>query len=691
MSRLKVLLRGTPISDIQLDQDKEYIGGRKESCDIRLQAEKGISREHFKLKYEEGKWVLSTLSRFGEIFSLGQRVETTPLEHGQIFQVPPYEFAFKEHSDGDSVVNYNQKNSGPIDENERTVIGVTQQVPYIKMMSASGEVREMLRLEVGDAWVAGRDPSCQIIIPDQRVSKRQFEIRKNKGAYSIIDLSSVNGTFVNGTRVSTTDPYNLKSGDTISVIDNIMYFELHDPNFQYRVDRLEVPPIQAQEAVSEQPDYIEQAPEEYVQESYVDDPAAMQYMQTMDQQGYYDPYQGQGGGPYIQGDPNQQGYAAGYNQYQQAPTPEAAAATLSSWEKFKNNKPVFISTIILILVGAYFLSDYLNPAEVPVKKEQVVKSDNPFDNLSKEQQALVKQYYQTAEAANKSNSWYTAREQLEKLHKILPSGYLDSLSYEINARQGEQQIIAAQEQERRLKIKAEEDKVIADTIEKCEKIAIEGTTIAQIEECVSPLTTFDPNHPDKLRLIDKVTKLVNDKNAQIEKERLYQEKVEAMKVVFEQAENVNRQGYPKKTILAYEKVLEADLPDPNNFKALAKDRIQYIKKSQETRNKSNIANAEVFLKDGKFKQGILALREASFFDPDNREVREKIDKYTNELRNKVKVIYQEAIMDENYGYVESNGERPGAKDKWKQIIELDLEDGDYYRKAFIKLRKYGVL
>ena len=56
MSRLKVVLRGTLISEIELTPEKEYIGGRKEGCDIRLQPEKGISREHFKLKFNDGKW-----------------------------------------------------------------------------------------------------------------------------------------------------------------------------------------------------------------------------------------------------------------------------------------------------------------------------------------------------------------------------------------------------------------------------------------------------------------------------------------------------------------------------------------------------------------------------------------------------------------------------------------------------------
>ena len=154
MQRLKILLRGAQISDLSLDPDKEYVGGRKESCDIRLQAEKGVSREHFKLKFEDQNWVVSSLSRFGEIYYQGQRVENSILAVNQTFQIPPYEFLLVEQA-GTEVSSIVRKKSSDVNENEKTVIGVVQQVPYIKMMSANGEVREMLRLEVGDTWVAG--------------------------------------------------------------------------------------------------------------------------------------------------------------------------------------------------------------------------------------------------------------------------------------------------------------------------------------------------------------------------------------------------------------------------------------------------------------------------------------------------------------------------------------------------------
>ena len=103
MSRLKVLLRGTTISELILSPEKEYVGGRKEGCDIRLQAEKGISREHFKLKFADGNWQVIAISRFGDVFSLGQKVEQIELQHGQSFHVPPYDFTFLDLPESNTV------------------------------------------------------------------------------------------------------------------------------------------------------------------------------------------------------------------------------------------------------------------------------------------------------------------------------------------------------------------------------------------------------------------------------------------------------------------------------------------------------------------------------------------------------------------------------------------------------------
>ena len=686
MPRLKVLLRGAQISDLNLSPDKEYVGGRKESCDIRLQPEKGISREHFKLKFEEGRWVLTSLSRFGEIFSLGQRVEAVPLEHGQIFQIPPYEFILSDVPDSATEdVNVEAPQAG---ENERTVIGVAQQVPYIKMISANGEVREMLRLEVGDVWVAGRDPSCQIIIPDQRVSRRQFEVRKINGIYTIIDLTSVNGTFLNGTPISSTDPQPLKSGDAITVLDNTMYFELHDPNFQYRMDRIEVPPLQMLQGGNDLDNVSE---DEVMLDGDYDPNADMNYPQEVEQP-YYDDQQLNADGSPFTGMPNEQQQGEFYNFQQAPPQGPPPSGLKNAWQRFTNNKPVFISVIIVILIGVYFLVDILNPPPPPPKQVQTaLNPDDPLAKLKPEERENINLWYGNAEKALRQQSYSIAKENIDKIHAILPTGYKDSKRFEAEAANGEQTLLLQQESERREKEQAELQDLIKSTIEKCQKSISPATTVEGIEECLSPVTLNDPTNPDRERMINQVKKTIEDKRIKEEAELEKKNQIMALQEIFDNAVKIHKEGYPKKTIKAYQEVLASTLLDPKKLKEISKERIKFIQNKLEERNSNNIASADKFLSEGKLKDAIIALRGALQFDPDNQTIKDKIEKYSNDLRNQVKVIYQESIIDENFGNVDGGENRPGAKDKWKKIIETDTDDGDYYRKAYIKLRKYGVL
>ena len=61
----------------------------------------------------------------------------------------------------------------------------------------------------------GRAPDDDIIVADLGVSKHHAELRRSPdGRYSITDLGSHNGTYVNGTRVSQQE---LNEGDIIAI------------------------------------------------------------------------------------------------------------------------------------------------------------------------------------------------------------------------------------------------------------------------------------------------------------------------------------------------------------------------------------------------------------------------------------------------------------------------------------------
>ena len=63
--------------------------------------------------------------------------------------------------------------------------------------------------------VIGRRGECEIVMQDDAVSGRHARISWDTDSWQVEDLSSTNGTFVNGKRV--TRPTRLKSGDALRV------------------------------------------------------------------------------------------------------------------------------------------------------------------------------------------------------------------------------------------------------------------------------------------------------------------------------------------------------------------------------------------------------------------------------------------------------------------------------------------
>ena len=64
----------------------------------------------------------------------------------------------------------------------------------------------------------GRSRTCDICIPDPRLSRKHCLFVVSKDGFSIVDLASVNGTIVNGTPIDATIRP-LKVGDRITVGD----------------------------------------------------------------------------------------------------------------------------------------------------------------------------------------------------------------------------------------------------------------------------------------------------------------------------------------------------------------------------------------------------------------------------------------------------------------------------------------
>ncbi|MDH5506869.1 MAG: FHA domain-containing protein [Anaerolineae bacterium] len=90
-----------------------------------------------------------------------------------------------------------------------------------------GKVFELTKTEM----YIGRDTTNEISINDAEISRRHVRLLKQGSGYSIEDLGSTNGTFVNGERIS--GVFVLQPGQTIRFGDNVtLSYEIagYDPD-----------------------------------------------------------------------------------------------------------------------------------------------------------------------------------------------------------------------------------------------------------------------------------------------------------------------------------------------------------------------------------------------------------------------------------------------------------------------------
>jgi hypothetical protein len=75
--------------------------------------------------------------------------------------------------------------------------------------------------------IAGRGPECSLVIDAQTVSRRHARITIFRGAATIEDLGSTNGTHVNGSRICSLTP--IADGDEIALGTAVLHFRARDP------------------------------------------------------------------------------------------------------------------------------------------------------------------------------------------------------------------------------------------------------------------------------------------------------------------------------------------------------------------------------------------------------------------------------------------------------------------------------
>lgn len=640
MALLRVFKNGEEIKSYEIASGDEVICGRGENCQIRLEDE-AISRAHFKIWFEDGKWKIEKLSKFGALLRGEAEIQNQELDDFDAFSIPPYHFQFENEL-------LSEEEQNPIAEQvemaaanielEKANDDLTQDVsektnavdsrihPYISLVK-DGQVQETFRLE-GVSWTAGRDENCEIQVLDRRSSRKHFKIYKNNGDYYVQDLKSSNGTLHNEKTLGP-QAVKLESGDSIVVGDTMLVFEIKDPVLEQELQNLPAPTTQ-----EAQPQNVVYLPV------------------NIDVSG----------------------------QIQQGPGAVRMDLTLPTQKK---NSPMRFA-LIVVLVLAVGIGLYMEQEQERGSQQQASKavSKDPYDNLTPQEQTYIKQTYTLAKNLFMETKYELALLEIRKIHERIPQ-YQDSKKIEGLAEAALDAVRNKQIQEEFERKQKEAIAQAKNIIEKCDRQFRKSMDIPAIEACLSPAMEIDPENITAKKILERARDLIEQKELEKSNRAEYARRVQRREAIYAKAKQLEKNGKLVDAIDTYQRHIASLLPDPKNLEEDSKSSIDKLKSDIKQTLSQVVQEAEAHLANAEYRDAIIKLEKGLELEPNNPQARDIYNVASKELFKRMKGLFSDSVVEESLGNIES------AKAKWRRIIEQDVPRGEYRAKAEIKLRKYG--
>lgn len=661
-AQLILKLHGEEMCRIALEAGHEYIAGRAADAQIRLEGQRGISRHHLKFYRRDGTWVCEALSKFVLIQIGTETMEVVELDKPIVFTVVPYEFHFEPdsaHMVAESQIEDSPKSvdkeipqfiqprlnpppsaNGAGDtgttsikaNNEATRAGMSHLAPYFRISYPNTADDEILKLE-GQLWLAGRDSDCEIPIESPHISRKHFEIARTKDGFFITDLGSSNGTKVNGQRIPSHEPIAIESGDEIRVMNIVMTFEIRDSQFSNRLGALAAPSI---------------------------DPLLAS------------PLAGAGLLPAP--------YAMDPTQYQKANTGLEEKGWKANLKKLRKNK---VRMALVILIPIVLLLSLLpsKPKENAAPRDPA--SSPSFETLAKEQKLVVKDSFNLARNLYVQGKYALCLTELAKLHELIPQ-YENSKELQSFCEQGLELVRRQEDLDRKERERAMIESQISGFVETCKGKLKATSTVEETRQCLAPAIELAPEHPLIIEMIH--TAQMHEEEQKFIAQQKKEEEAKAAKGLarYNHAFSIYKKGRLAKSISEFEAFLNSTYPHSDTLKDQARRQIASIKKELKSKVDTYLDRCRSAKDKGHLKEAYNACTQAIQEDPNNIAVHELRDKTLADLRREMRGLYEDSVLEESLGNVDS------AKEKWRKIIQDDVDSDDYYSKAKSKLKKYGV-
>ena len=535
---------------------------------------------------------------------------------------------------------------------ERTaMISNVQVVTKLVFKPGDANVEEYI-IKKGEISI-GRGTNCDVILTGKKSSRKHVLIQRVGMNFVLKDLGSVNGTYLNGVKVSDQE---LAGDDVIKIGETEFSFKaINQDYFDKQQEFIAVP--------------TEEAPPEPDLSMPLQDPIAMPI--DPQQPGGFD------SSPIVGADGDViPGLAAG---------PPKKETLIDKFKRQPKNRQIMIGAAIGLVVLMIFSQDE-DVTKKETKKAPAVaeKVDASFASLPNEKKQFVINTYQLAFDNYSQKEYEKAAYEIDKILAILPGGYKQAKEIKGYA-QKSIEIVKAAEEERRRKEAEEKLRIeVGSLVAKATALVEKGGKEAEVKEVFAQVLERDPDNATILRLRQQLEERETKAKEEAELAKETEFKKKQLETFLREGRDLLKAG---KYYEVMEKMEEAPVIFARDEQMLneAKGMIVEAKSLLKGKIRPHLEVARAAMSESNFQSARDAYYKTLKIDDRNVEAKIGLGKIKDVLHERSKRIYTDASIAEGISDYKS------ARTKYKECLDSAMREDIYFGRCSRKFKRFEMI
>jgi pSer/pThr/pTyr-binding forkhead associated (FHA) protein/tetratricopeptide (TPR) repeat protein len=542
----------------------------------------------------------------------------------------------------------------------------------VRLVFAPGtaNVTEYDMPEDKDEISLGRGKQCDIVLNDKKSSRKNTLIRRAGLSFTVKDLDSANGTYVNGARVT---EQQLTGDDLVKVGGVEFQFKVMSADYTQRAAGFLPVPEEAPASASGMEMYAPSSPMETPDQPAPDAAGAVAPWSFPNQAQAL----GAAGIPGITGigpgDLKRMGFIEKLKNFQ----------TLPKKEKIK----VGVLAVVLALIFADFMFEEDEPAVATKKAKPAVTAPSgkidkglaTFATLTPEQQRFVEAQHSLAFDHYRNKEYDKALFELDKIFALI-NDYLDSRDIERYAREGKRKLEAFEEEKRKKEEDARLKAQIQALVDECGQ-RMQKKQYEQARELFTQISLLDPDNAKVTDWKREIEAWEEDRRAAEQTKAVQAEINKRAWEVYNEGRALKRQGKFHSAIGTFAKVADIGASDRRVMTAAAKGIAQCRYAIKKLRDPV-LAEAKQAEEAQDYTKAFALYGKAVRIDPPHPAGHAGIARIRGILHDRAKLLYTEAVLAESFS------DFAVARQKFMECREVAPKDDIYHERSVRKLARY---